>query len=358
MMREWHPTVIISALTELTVIQRLLMRRRAAGHSSSVLQAATTKAMASSGIPLVLAAMAGAGPDSAIGGADTDPVPYLDTEVRSDVANSCRRMTPTAAQADTACRSFSCACMFSRCVPSPHGARQYDDPAMREYVDGLVVEEMGTFVPRDYLKDLPAPPAPTFGGSAMLRAEYERVAAGAERAPESAKLDTSRYELPMPVPGASLTAWTEALQNAKAQLENTTSRVTNLELMQQFGSNAWRVHNADVGALAKRLRLQLEKLRNNIEEVNAARKTRLEPQGVKLRQLQRKWEETVDTNLRIEVACADLEHRVKRLRSEAEHRGLLAPNDGGPGAGAAGVGVGVGTGAGASGGDAAGAGDS
>lgn len=39
------------------------------------------------------------------------------------------------------------------------------------------VQEMRRFTPPDYLARLPAPPAPTFGGSAVLAAEYERVAA-------------------------------------------------------------------------------------------------------------------------------------------------------------------------------------
>ena len=48
--------------------------------------------------------------------------------------------------------------------------------ALLHAIVSCVAQEMRRFTPPDYLAKLPAPPAPKFGGSALLAAEYERVA--------------------------------------------------------------------------------------------------------------------------------------------------------------------------------------
>lgn len=54
-----------------------------------------------------------------------------------------------------------------------------------------------------------------------------------------------RYELPAPTSGQKndITAWQECVNNSMAQLEHQAVRIENLELMSQYGTNAWKVYN-------------------------------------------------------------------------------------------------------------------
>lgn len=59
-----------------------------------------------------------------------------------------------------------------------------------------------------------------------------------------------RYELPAPSSGQKndITAWQECVNNSMAQLEHQAVRIENLELMSQYGTNAWKVYNEWVTA--------------------------------------------------------------------------------------------------------------
>lgn len=59
-----------------------------------------------------------------------------------------------------------------------------------------------------------------------------------------------RYELPAPSSGQKndISAWQECVNNSMAQLEHQAVRIENLELMSQFGTNAWKVYNEYVAA--------------------------------------------------------------------------------------------------------------
>lgn len=54
-----------------------------------------------------------------------------------------------------------------------------------------------------------------------------------------------RYELPAPSAGQKndITAWQECVNNSMAQLEHQAVRIENLDLMSQYGTNAWKVYN-------------------------------------------------------------------------------------------------------------------
>lgn len=55
----------------------------------------------------------------------------------------------------------------------------------------------------------------------------------------------SRYELPAPSSGQKndITAWQDSVNNSMAQLEHQAVRIENLDLMAQYGTNAWKVFN-------------------------------------------------------------------------------------------------------------------
>ena len=74
-----------------------------------------------------------------------------------------------------------------------------------------------------------------------MRNEFARLESGSKEEGLSMK----RYELPMPLASRTndYNAWKECLDNSYAQLEHQAIRIENLELMNVYGSEAWKVHN-------------------------------------------------------------------------------------------------------------------
>ena len=72
-----------------------------------------------------------------------------------------------------------------------------------------------------------------------MKAEFDRVAS---RQPMDT-LSMKRYELPTPPAGkmTDVAAWNECVDNSMAQLEHQRTRITNLELMSEFGCESWKV---------------------------------------------------------------------------------------------------------------------
>jgi hypothetical protein len=66
--------------------------------------------------------------------------------------------------------------------------------------------------------------------------------------------------------------WQAALKNARAQLEYQRLRAANGALMQQYGSNAWRVYNYRLEVVGKSLDKELEAMNERITDVNRTRK--------------------------------------------------------------------------------------
>lgn len=62
----------------------------------------------------------------------------------------------------------------------------------------------------------------------------------------------------------------------------------------------------------------------DVDSVNGNRKAVQEAAGPRLKALTRRWVDAVDTNTQIELAVADAEREVKRLRRVAADNGLLA----------------------------------
>ena len=72
-----------------------------------------------------------------------------------------------------------------------------------------------------------------------MKAEFDRVAS---RQPMDT-LSMKRYELPTPPAGkmTDVAAWNECVDNSMAQLEHQRTRITNLELMSEYGTESWKV---------------------------------------------------------------------------------------------------------------------
>ena len=73
----------------------------------------------------------------------------------------------------------------------------------------------------------------------LMKAEFDRVAS---RQPMDT-LSMKRYELPTPPAGkmTDVAAWNECVDNSMAQLEHQRTRITNLELMSEYGTESWKV---------------------------------------------------------------------------------------------------------------------
>uniref|UniRef100_A0A672KWC8 Pre-mRNA-splicing factor SPF27 n=1 Tax=Sinocyclocheilus grahami TaxID=75366 RepID=A0A672KWC8_SINGR len=123
----------------------------------------------------------------------------------------------------------------------PYFDQGYDAPGVRGAAAALVEEETRRYRPtKNYLSYLPTPDFSAFE-TEIIRNEFERLAA---RQPMEL-LSMKRYELPAPSSGQKndITAWQDCVNNSMAQLEHQAVRIENLELMAQYGTNAWKVSN-------------------------------------------------------------------------------------------------------------------
>ncbi|KAF8321825.1 breast carcinoma amplified sequence 2 [Clavulina sp. PMI_390] len=152
-----------------------------------------------------------------------------------------------------------------------------------------------------------------FKGNDLLQAELARVAS---KQPLDV-LDKTRYGLPEPAgPEALEEEWREALNNGHAQMEHQLTRHTNLQLLNQYGKNAWMVHNHELESSVKLMEKDLEVLRNRVTEVNRDRKNSQLRTGKTLTELETRWTELVSTVLQLELANAALENEVESLRQQ------------------------------------------
>ena len=86
-----------------------------------------------------------------------------------------------------------------------------------------------------------------------MKTELERVAS---RLPMD-NLSMKRYELPPPPAGkmTDVAAWNECVDNSLAQLEHQRTRIANLELMQEYGCDAWKIYNEVLQKLVNQLQV-------------------------------------------------------------------------------------------------------
>ncbi|KAJ7225843.1 breast carcinoma amplified sequence 2 [Mycena pura] len=160
------------------------------------------------------------------------------------------------------------------------------------------------------------PPAPVlFAKQPLLQAELERI----ESHQELPRLDTLRYQLPAPAAPGTDEEWQAAVKNAQSQLEHQCIRQTNLQLLQTYGANAWRIHNYLLESTVKQTDQALEELKQMTVEVNRERKNMQTRLGNQLNSLETRWTELISNVLQIELANVALDAEVNRLNArEAE----------------------------------------
>lgn len=206
----------------------------------------------------------------------------------------------------------------------PYIDEGYDDTATREAVFAMIEEETKRYKPtKNYLEYLP-PLNLTQFETEVIKNEMERMASG-QRMPV---LSMKRYELPEP-PSNRLTevsAWQEAVDNSQAQLEHQLNRITNLQLMNTFGTEGWKVYNTILLRLTEAAQKQLNALKKQIQEINWQRKTAQTAAGDKLKALERSWTGLVAKNYEIERTCLLIEQEILFLEKKIEGRENVVVN--------------------------------
>ncbi|XP_074654182.1 pre-mRNA-splicing factor SPF27-like [Tubulanus polymorphus] len=193
----------------------------------------------------------------------------------------------------------------------PYFDKGYDEAGIKEAALALVEEETRRYRPtKNYLEYLPPDNHVAFETD-IMRNEFERVNA---RLPMD-MLSMKRYELPQPLPGkmTDITAWTECVENSQAQLEHQALRIANLELMSEYGTNAWKMYNNTLFHMLELAQKRLQDIRKSIQDINRLRKSEQTQAGTKLKALEESWVGLVSKNYEIERAIAELEKEVYDL---------------------------------------------
>lgn len=205
----------------------------------------------------------------------------------------------------------------------PYFDKEYEDASLRAEVNRLVQEEMRRSKkrPADFLKELPPVPPLRPEKCPMVARECDRVRAGK---PPASGVDLTRYE-PKQLTGSRAHdpgAWKTAAQQACCHLQHLDGRRLNLELMQQFGANSWKVHNQHLEAFLAKTQQEVAEVKRRIETVNRDRKLNQQAAAAELSRLNAKWREGVRKNMEIEAACGNLQSDIHRLRARAGTLGL------------------------------------
>jgi len=137
-------------------------------------------------------------------------------------------------------------------------------------------------------------------------------------------IDTNRLAV-QPPSKPDMNAWKQSTLNAHTQLEHLNLRAENLELLQTYGTNAWRVYNETLENLLKRMTSQLNGVNKEIESVNQERKEEQTSAGQVVRNLESKWIELVHKNRDIAIASAHLQADIDRLKQNQKENGSSHP---------------------------------
>ncbi|XP_054258130.1 pre-mRNA-splicing factor SPF27 [Macrosteles quadrilineatus] len=194
----------------------------------------------------------------------------------------------------------------------PYIDQGYDEPGVREAALAMVEEETRRYRPtKNYLEHLPALSLNAFE-TELLKNEFERMQ---QRLPMDT-LSMKRYELPPPPAGkmTDIAAWSECVENSMAQLEHQATRICNLELMTEYGCEAWRSYLELLVKCVSSAQKQLQTLRKEIQEINWQRKNMQMQGGEKLKKLEAMWVGLVSKNYEIEQACVQLEKEIAEYK--------------------------------------------
>lgn len=123
-------------------------------------------------------------------------------------------------------------------------------------------------------------------------------------------IDISRFKLQEPKEDKD---WSSAVNNAMAQLDYQENRFTNLDLLNKYGSNAWKIHNFQMEQLIKNIKDELDNLNETILAINMERKQDQQFTATKLKSMKQKQSDLVSRILQIRLVNDKLEKELNKI---------------------------------------------
>ncbi|KAL0634628.1 hypothetical protein Q9L58_006421 [Maublancomyces gigas] len=204
-------------------------------------------------------------------------------------------------------------------IITSHDSLPYIEPAPTPTeltrIAALITSELSSTHASELHPSLPPLPSPKF--SPAIAEELSRVASGK---PLTGGIDLSRYEPSQPADGSSPEEYDHALASAYASSAHLQTRLTNLTLLNEFGKNAWLIHNAQLEQLLTALEEDLMLLKTECELVNKERKGLQKDVEPELRSLEEKWRRGIGRVLEVEVAAEKVRAEILSRRREKTTR--------------------------------------
>lgn len=200
----------------------------------------------------------------------------------------------------------------------PYIDTDYGQSETATAVKQLIEDEMKTFQPPDYLKDLPKYIEST---NPLIQAEMKRIAA---KQPMP-KLDMKRYQLTEPsgVDANDLEAWKRAISAAEKGLEHASLRFLNLEMMVKNVGAQYTHQVSNSVKMDKEITRDVSVLKSEADAINKKRKLDQISCGNDLRNLAREYEQYSENNGHVLLAVSHLETEVALLKRQCMERGVL-----------------------------------
>ncbi|WVQ81409.1 hypothetical protein IAT38_003533 [Cryptococcus sp. DSM 104549] len=200
----------------------------------------------------------------------------------------------------------------------PYYDKQSEDPAVKSAAQALIEAELRqTPQIADDDSRLPAP-VDVFPKSAHLAELLEGYPGNPIRG-----IDPSKYGPPAVGEDASVEELEEAEKRSRIGEGHMGLRLENSSILASYGPNAWLVRNYQLNSQLTELQGTLAALKEQVTDVNRARRVFQEETGQHLTRLEGKWQDLVGSTVQLEMACqamegevADLERKEEELRKE------------------------------------------
>ena len=128
-------------------------------------------------------------------------------------------------------------------------------------------------------------------------------------------IDLARYEEPEePANKSDINLWRSTLGEAYASMSYLSARLGNLNLLEEFGKNVWLISNSQLEDILKSLEEELSSQKNEIENVNKARKVAQERSKPELSGLEEMWRLGIGKIIEIEVATDGVKREMQDRR--------------------------------------------
>ncbi|RPB17184.1 hypothetical protein P167DRAFT_120150 [Morchella conica CCBAS932] len=200
-------------------------------------------------------------------------------------------------------------------ISASHDSLPYIEPTPTDSELSQITTLITRELPSTYLT-APHPLLPPLDDatfSPAITQELARVAAGE---PLTGGIDLTRYEPTAPADGAPAAEYESALASAYASGEHLKTRLTNLTLLNEFGKNAWLVHNSQLEQILTGLEEELMVLKTECEVVNKERKGLQKDVEVELKTLEERWRKGIGRVLEVEVAAEKVRMEILEKRRQ------------------------------------------